>query len=102
MANNNDLILRSDAIMVVRDSICDLEYPSENDELVTEINSIPGFPVEAGKLSKICSLINEYIIKHKVSCDECIYQMDKPQVDAIRLVVDLCSTMGFMERDQDE
>ena len=99
---NNDLILRRDAVMVVRDSCCDLAYPSENDELVAEINSIPAFPVDAGKISKICALINEYITKHRVFCEECIYQIDRFQVDAIYLTAELCTIMGFVECDQDE
>lgn len=37
----NDLIWRQDAIRVIQDSILDLEYRTENDELVEEICEIP-------------------------------------------------------------
>lgn len=50
---------------------------------------------QAAKL--LIDLVKSYIQKHHISCSESIYQMDKPQVDAIDLVCELCEIVGFIK-----
>lgn len=54
---------------------------------------------QAAKL--LIDLVKSYIQKHHISCPESIYQMDKPQVDAIDLVCELCEIVGFIEEDEE-
>lgn len=42
------------------------------------------------ELEKLEYLVKQYIQKHNITCSECIWQMDKPQVDAIVLADELC------------
>ena len=49
----------------------------------------------------VVDLVKKYIQKHRISCPESIYQMDKPQVDAIDLVCELCEVVGFIEEDEE-
>lgn len=51
---------------------------------------------------KIVSLVKSYIQKHHISCPESIYQMDKPQVDAIDLVCELCEIVGYIKGDEEQ
>ena len=37
------------------------------------------------ELEKLERLVKQYIQKYNITCSECIWQMDKPQVDAIVL-----------------
>lgn len=54
---------------------------------------------QAAKL--LIDLVKSYIQKYHISCPESIYQMDKPQVDAIDLVCELCEIVGFIEEDEE-
>lgn len=45
----NDLVRRLDVVGVIRGSISDLEYPTENDELVDEINELPSGLIHCGQ-----------------------------------------------------
>lgn len=42
------------------------------------------------KLEKLESLVKKYIQKYNITCSESIWQLDKPQVDAIVLADELC------------
>lgn len=42
------------------------------------------------RLEKLESLVEQYIKKHNITCSESIWQLDKPQVDAIVLADELC------------
>jgi hypothetical protein len=50
---------------------------------------------------KLEALVKDYIEHHKITCDESIYQMDQPQVDAIDLVAKLCKMVGYYEYDEE-
>lgn len=52
-------------------------------------------------LTPLKDLVKSYIQKHHISCPDSIYQMDKPQVDAIDLVCELCEIVGFIEEDEE-
>ena len=53
------------------------------------------------QLEPIKSLVEQYISKHRITCSESIYQMDKPQVDAIRLADDLCKLVGYINTEEE-
>lgn len=55
---------------------------------------------QAAKL--LIGLVKSYIQKHHISCPESIYQMDKPQVDAIDLVCELCEIVGYIKGDEEQ
>lgn len=45
--------------------------------------------------AKIKKLVQDYINRNHISCSESIYQMDRPQVEAIDLVAELCRIVGW-------
>ena len=63
----SDCIMRADAISVIRNSICDLEYVSENDELVEEIKQIPAVCDEPLLCCKECQYFMRYTDNFKRS-----------------------------------
>ena len=46
---------------------------------------------------KIMGLIQDYINRNHIHCSESIYQMDRPQVEAIDLTAELCRIVGWYE-----
>lgn len=50
---------------------------------------------------KIIGLIQDYINRNHIGCSESIYQMDRPQVEAIDLVTELCRIVGWYESQEE-
>ena len=87
----------------IKDMFVCLENPNAENKEFRDICGITSKALEEYLTAEaIINLVKSYIQKHHISCPESIYQMDKPQVDAIDLVCDLCEIVGFLEEDEEE
>lgn len=85
----NDLVRRLDVVRVIRDSISDLEYLTENDELVDEINELPSGLIHCGQCNHFLAYTENFkrrSVPKKGADGDCrirILKSDDPMFNAV-------------------